>query len=148
VTTELWVVPPRYRRIAVSVGVQVRSGYGVDMVRRWVDLVVRQYLAPLPPYGPDGGGWPLGRRVRAAELEAAALQVEGVEYLEGLRLAGSLPGNVWRETDVVLLELDEVPELAEITVVGDAKPIAPGVPLDPSPSPTMPVPVPVLQETC
>ena len=50
--------------------------------------MLRQYLAPLPPYGPDGEGWPLGRRVHGPELEAAALQVEGVEFLEGLNVAG------------------------------------------------------------
>ena len=37
---------------------------------------------PLPPYGPDGAGWPLGRTVRRAELEAVAVQVEGVEYVD------------------------------------------------------------------
>ena len=81
VTTELYVVGPRYRRVAVSLGVRTKAGYGTQEVHQWVELVVRQYLAPVPPYGPDGSGWPLGRPVRAAELEAAALQVEGVEYV-------------------------------------------------------------------
>ncbi len=84
VTTELYVIPPEYVRVSLSVGLQVRDGYQVDAVRRWVELILRQYLAPLPPFGPDGGGWPLGRAVRRAELEAVAVQVDGVEYLEGL----------------------------------------------------------------
>jgi predicted phage baseplate assembly protein len=78
VTTELYVIPPTYKEIAVAVGVQAKPGYGIEAVRRWVELVIRQYLAPLPPYGPDGSGWPLGRAVYGPELEAAALQVEGV----------------------------------------------------------------------
>ena len=65
VTTELYVIPPTYRKVAVAVGVQSKPGYGVDAVRRWVELVIRQYLAPLPPFGPAGEGWPLGRRVTA-----------------------------------------------------------------------------------
>jgi hypothetical protein len=61
VTTELYVIPPTYRRIAISVSAKVSDGYGLDAVRDWVDVLLRQYLAPLPPYGPDGQGWPLGR---------------------------------------------------------------------------------------
>ncbi len=136
VTTELYVVPPTYRRIAVSVGVKTKPGFGVEAVRAWVELVVRQYLAPLPPYGPAGEGWPLGRRVHGPELEAAALQVEGVEYLEGLRLAEW--GRAEDDPDgcgpqTVLLEPYEVPELAEITVV-EGPPLAPGAGFSPPPA--------------
>ena len=80
-------------------------------VRRWVEQVLRQYLAPLPPYGPEGRGWPLGRRVFAPELEAAALQVDGVEFLVpgpvdgspcllGLRLAELTEDGEWVEPGV------------------------------------------------
>ena len=37
-----------------------------EAVRRWVELILRRYLAPLPPYGPEGLGWPLGRRANPA----------------------------------------------------------------------------------
>ena len=47
-TTELYVIPPTYRAIAVAVGLAVRPGYQVDAVRRWVDQLLHQYLAPLP----------------------------------------------------------------------------------------------------
>ena len=152
VTTELHVIKPTYRSVAVSVGVFVKSGYGVEAVNRWVELVLRQYLAPLPPYGPDGGGWPLGRKVIAAELEAAALQVEGVEYLLGLRLAqASADGTTWEEPADRTVELQawEVPTLGAI-VVTDETPAAPGAdvgPAPPDPS-AVPVLVPTLKETC
>jgi hypothetical protein len=147
VTTELYVVPPVYRKVAVAVGVKVKPGYGIEAVRNWVELVVRQYLAPLPPYGPEGGGWPLGRRVHAPELEAAALQVEGVEYLEGLTVAGMAPeGGIW-VPGTVTLELDEVPELAEITVV-EGPPLVPGVPLEPPDTGKVAVPIRVAKEGC
>jgi hypothetical protein len=161
VTTELYVIPPTYRQIAVSVGVQAKPGYGIEAVRRWVELVIRQYLAPLPPYGPDGQGWPLGRSVYGPELEAAALQVEGVLLIECLRLAERDASGQWVEagTDAVpvtagclprervLLQAWEVPELAEITVVqGDA--LTPGEAVGTATSPLVPIPIPTVPEEC
>ncbi len=159
VTTELYVVPPTYREVAVSVSVAVKPGYGVEAVRRWVELLIRQYLAPLPPFGPTGEGWPLGRRVHGPELEAAALQVEGVEFLEGLALAGRDVATGQWASAVTTLELlpYEVPWLTEIAVVSDIPLPAPGSPLTP-PVPTpepgkpdvppVPVPVPIEREIC
>lgn len=150
VTTELYVLPPTYRKIAVAVGIRAKPGYGIEALRRWVELVVRQYLAPLPPYGPDGKGWPLGRAVYGPELEAAALQVEGVELLEGLDVsAWDATANVWLppQRDPVLLQAWEVPELAEITVV-QGPPLVPGAALGPVTPDAVPVPIPTLREEC
>ncbi len=151
VTTELYVIPPTYRKVAVAVGVEVKPGFGVEAVRAWVELVIRQYLAPLPPYGPSGSGWPLGRRVFGPELEAAALQVEGVEFLEGLTVAGwgrkSDGTDGWIEGPV-LLQPYEVVELTEITVVEGA-PLAPGQSIVPPADPAqLPVPIPTLRDEC
>jgi predicted phage baseplate assembly protein len=149
VTTELYVVPPAYRVIAVSVAVVVKPGYSADAVRRWVELVVRQYLAPLPPYGPDGTGWPLGRQVLGPELQAAALQVDGVDYVAELTI-GELgeDGASWVATDPVVLDPWEVVSLGAITVVaGNA---AADLGSTPAPPPTGgPVlPVPTREERC
>jgi predicted phage baseplate assembly protein len=140
VTTELYVIPPTYQKVVVSAGIQVKTGYQVDAVRRWVDTILRQYLSPLPPLGPEGNGWPLGRTVRRAELEAVAVQVEGVEYMTGLLLA--VPGPTGYDTvDTVELKRWEVPEIVDLTVVsGDPLPI--GVPYEPTPPQTQPVPLP------
>jgi hypothetical protein len=163
VTTELYVIPPTYRQVAVAVGIQAKPGYGIEAVRRWVELVIRQYLAPLPPYGPEGQGWPLGRAVYGPELEAAALQVEGVLFIQCLRLAQRNGGH-WVEASTdgaaaasgcqprerVLLQAWEVPELSEITVVqGDA--LAPGAvvgPAVPPLVPLVPIPIPTIPEEC
>jgi predicted phage baseplate assembly protein len=146
VTTELYVIPPTYRKVAVAVGLKVKDGYGVEAVRQWVELVLRQYLAPLPPYGPFGQGWPLGRRVHGPELEAAALQVEGVEFLEGLNLAGfDETGQQWLSGSVELAAY-EVPELVEITVV-EGQPMAAGQAIVPTIE-VVPVPIPVIREVC
>jgi hypothetical protein len=153
VTTELYVIPPTYRRIAVSAGVQVAPGFGVEAVRAWVELVIRQYLAPLPPYGPAGQGWPLGRRVHGPELEAAALQVDGVEFLRGLRVSQQVEDGSWEEGTVTLRRY-EVPELVEITVVED-EPLAPGEPIEPASrvepdtgEVPVPIPIPQLRTVC
>src|SRR6478735_6452291 len=126
-------MPPTYRSIAVAIGVQVKPGFGFEAVNRWVELVLRQYLAPLPPYGPDGHGWPLGRAVYGPELEAAALQVEGVELLEGLSVSAWNDATQTWDAPLrapVLLNAWEVPELSEITVVQGA-PLVPGEALGP-----------------
>jgi hypothetical protein len=154
VTTELYVIPPTYRKVAASVSVGVKAGYGASAVRRWVELVLRQYLAPLPPYGPEGGGWPLGREVYGPELEAAVLQVEGVQFVRGLRVAGlSADGTTYVENTSgdargrVALDAWEVPELAELVVVDAGDAPAPGT-QPPAPAPPLLVPVPVIREEC
>ena len=161
VTTELYVIPPTYRRIAVAVGLQARPGYGIEAVRRWVELVLRQYLAPLPPFGPEGRGWPLGRAVYGPELEAAALQVEGVLLIECLRLAqwdaaraewveagtsaAATAGCLPRER--IALQAWESPEVVEMTVVqGDA--LAPGAAVGNVTPPLVPIPIPTIPEEC
>lgn len=149
VTTELYVIPPTYVKIGVSAAVHVKPGYGPDAVRAWVELVIRQYLAPLPPYGPDGNGWPLGRRVFAPEIEAAVLQVEGVEYVDvGQVEVGRLAddGQSYLEGPVDLAP-HQLPELAHVSVVasGPRLPVGQGF----SPPPTGPVvPIPTLKEVC
>jgi hypothetical protein len=131
----------------VALALKVRAGFGLDAVRDWVELVLRQFLGPLPPYGPDGQGWPLGRRVFGRELEGVAMQVDGVEYIVSLRLAG-WNGSAWVEADEVLLESCEVVEVAEVTIVDDATAVPePGASVPPPGGPT-PVPIPVLREEC
>lgn len=152
VTTELHVIPPTYQRVALAVSVKVKDGYGLDAVRDWLDMLLRQYLSPLPPYGPEGRGWPLGRRVLARELEGVAMQVEGVSYIQDLRLDRETLAadgtSAWSALDVLTLADWVVPELAGITVVDDATPLpAPGTNVSPPPG-TPPVPVPVLRDEC
>ena len=147
-TTELYVLPPVYRPVAIAVGVEVKPGYGIDAVRHWVELILRQYLAPLPPYGPSGEGWPLGRTVYGPELEAAALQVEGVQYLEQLKVVGwDSNGNLIE--DKIGLAKNEVAELIGITVEEGPVTVNPGDALSPPDGDKKPsVPVPVIRDVC
>jgi predicted phage baseplate assembly protein len=144
VTTELYVIPPEYVEIHLAVGLQVREGYQADAVRRWVDQILRRYLAPLPTGGPDGRGWPLGRDVRRAELEAVAVQVDGVEYLEDLRIGQVRAGGI-DEAELIVLEKWQVPAVVGLTVsIGPA--LEPGAGEEPTPPAKTPVPLPV--EVC
>ena len=148
VTTELYVIPPTYREIAVSVGIVVRDGFQVDAVRRWVELLLRQYLAPLPPFGPSGAGWPLGRAVRRAELEAIAVQVDGVDSVDGDLQLARLVGATWQPEQTVTLNRWQVPQLSAITVVsGPPLPVGTGYTPPPDPD-TDPVVVPLPPEVC
>ncbi len=166
VTTELYVIPPTYRKIAIAVGLQAKPGYGLEAVRHWVELVLRQYLAPLPPFGPEGQGWPLGRAVYGPELEAAALQVEGVLLIECLRLAlWDTTTSAWVEagTDAstnasplvagclprerILLAPWESPEVAELTVVQGSA-LAPGEAVGSVTPGLVPIPIPTIPEAC
>jgi hypothetical protein len=89
------------------------------------------------------------------ELEAAALQVEGVEYLEGLEVAEkavAYDGTVTWVQGPVTLRPYEVVELVEITVVEGA-PLPAGASLTPPPvapdgAPQLPVPIPTLRDEC
>lgn len=145
VTTELYVIPATYHPVAVSIGLAVKTGYSAIGVRRWVEMIVRQYLAPLPPFGPDGNGWSLGHRVHGPELEAAVVQVEGVDFVEELKVADLASGTAVIGT--VELAGWEVPELREITVVTGAAPDPGSGGLTPPPGPP-PVPVPVPKDVC
>jgi hypothetical protein len=155
VTTELHVIPPTYQRISLAVSVKVKDGYGLDAVRDWLETLLRQYLSPMPPYGPEGHGWPLGRRVLARELEGVAMQVEGVSYIEAFRLdrevkaaSGEATEPTWSSVDVLTLPDWVVPELAAITVVDELTDLPkPGENINPPPG-TPPVPVPVLKDEC
>ena len=147
VTTELYVIPPTYHQIAIALAVKVSDGYGLDAVRDWVELLLRQYLAPLPPYGPDGAGWPLGRLVFGRELEGVAMQVEGVDYVVSLRLCG-LDNGSWVEEDSVTLQQWEVVEVTAVTIVDDQTAVPdPTVGITPPATGTA-VPIPVLRDDC
>lgn len=146
VGTELFVIAPRYRRVAVSCSVATEPGFGPEAARRLAAQILQRYLSPLPPYGPLGRGWPLGRTLRDRELIAAVLQIDGIEYVERLRLAVELETG-WSEQATVELRPWEVVELVAVQVVDASQ--TPPAPQDIAPPPDVPtVPVPVIRDIC
>ena len=132
VTTELYVIPPTYRAIAVAIGLAVRPGYQVDAVRRWVDQLLRQYLAPLPPFGPDGAGWPIGRHRAPGGARGGRRPGRGRRLRDRPDPRRSTTTGPTPEVDEVILDRWQVPRLTAFTVVaGD--PLQPGEQYEPAP---------------
>jgi hypothetical protein len=175
VTTELFVTPPQYVPLSCSVAVEATPGYGVETLQHNVELAVRQLLAPLPPYGPEAGGWPFGRTVRDADLRAAVNRVQGVYVVHALQLKGwaidatgggeavenELPLRKWQLPSLKFIRVDvlsqpelELATLPRLTPYSSAT--APTTPLEgeitppgDSGTPQMtPVQVPIQRETC
>ena len=154
VTTELYVTPPEYVDFWVSVAVDVEAGFGIDTVNGYVELAIRQQFAPLPPYGPGGTGWPFGRAVTPAEVEAAVLRVEGVRLVNGdvavhhRPVGGEDAGR--RISTVAALEAWQLPVLRNVQVGNESAPADIDENGDSArpPADTAAIPVPVEREEC
>jgi predicted phage baseplate assembly protein len=122
VTTELFITPPTYVRLSVSVAVEAEPEVGEETLRRQVELALRQLLAPLPPYGPDGQGWPFGRDVGERDLEAAVLRVQDVRLVNGVLMSARAVdalGRISKTTSLQRLPLEawQLPSLRQVQVV-------------------------------
>jgi predicted phage baseplate assembly protein len=147
VTTEVYVRGPNYIPVYVSVGLQVSGGYFSDVVRQTVDDRLHGYLSSLPPGGPEGKGWPLGKRLLSKDLEAVVTRVPGVDYVDSLEMGVGTPQDV-AEYDLSGLDL---PVLVGLSVrEGSAEPIA--TIFNPPSGPAQPgvtlVPIPVVKMKC
>ena len=168
VTTEVILRGPVYKPIWISVGIAVVAGMAVAEVREAVVRALRAFLSPLPPDGvqtledvstvlraPQRAerrkGWPLRKRVVAAELEAVVNRVEGVLFVNNLLVAVGTGG---AQASIPMTGL-ELPRIAGISVtVGDALDLdrLRGQSFDPTTASTTGgggfVPVPVVPEEC
>lgn len=118
VATELYVLSPQYLPVAVSLAVEVTDPAAEQTTLRAVERALLDYLWPLPPGGPAGGGWPLGRALEINELRTRAGRVPGVLAVNGLRLFyQDLESGSWQE----LREAEDLPladyQLPELTSV-------------------------------
>lgn len=154
VTTELYITPPTYVRLSCSVAVEPDPGAGEETLRRHVELALRQHLAPLPPYGPDGKGWVFGRDVRDRDIEAAVLRVQGVRLVNEVLLVGESISATGVKTavDGTLPVLPwQLPVLLDVKVAIGADSTAETLPpldSDPGTTPVDTMPVPVGKEEC
>lgn len=95
--TELYVIGAEYVPLGVSVAVELVDSTQRDAVLNAVSDAVRLHLWALPPGGPDGSGWPLGRAVDDRMIETAVARVPGVRDVAPVRLFGRRDGEtVWR----------------------------------------------------
>ncbi|MFB6247927.1 MAG: putative baseplate assembly protein [Salinibacter sp.] len=110
ITTEVHVRGPTYRRVCVSVGVDVVSGADAPPVHDRVRSAIRTFLSPLEG-GFEEEGWPLGRAVEKRELLTVAARVSGVASIEQIRLAGP-SGNRVEEVSLTGVQLPRLTGLA------------------------------------
>ncbi|NJD11918.1 MAG: putative baseplate assembly protein, partial [Gemmatimonadetes bacterium] len=141
--TELYVIGTDYVPMGVSAAVELIDSNQREAVLAAVADAIRLHLWPLPPGGPDGAGWPLGRAVDDRMIETAIGRVSGVRAVAPLRLFFRRPGETrWRPVAedatgrgrLPLLRW-QLPELAMLSVIeGDTA------------SPTLPAGAPALTD--
>jgi predicted phage baseplate assembly protein len=84
--TELYVIGADYVPIGVSVAVELTDTSRREAVLDAVAEATRLHLSALPPGGPDGTGWPLGRAVDDRLIETAIGRVPGVRAVAPVHL--------------------------------------------------------------
>lgn len=162
--TELYVIGCEYVPVGVAVGVTIRDGFGREAVLFEVRAALRRLLWPLPPYGPGGTGWPLGRTVRERELEVEVSRVAGVAEVGGINvfvrteIAGQgewrlLTRNTPDATQSLTLAAWQLPELLSVVAVDAPTGSSSSAPGDLSAQPNpfaddSAVAVPVVPEVC
>lgn len=127
-TAQLYVVGTDYVPVGVSAAVELVSSDNREAVLDAVSQAIRLHLWALPPGGPDGGGWPLGRALDDREIETAIGRVPGVRAVAPAHLFARTESGAWRQvredaTGRARLRLErwQLPELAMLAVAeGDA----------------------------
>lgn len=95
--TELYVIGADYVPLGVSAAVELADSKQRDAVLNQVAAAIRLHLWALPPGGPDGRGWPLGRAVDDRMIETVVARVPGVTAVAPIRLFGRASGESrWR----------------------------------------------------
>ncbi|GAP64385.1 hypothetical protein ARMA_2808 [Ardenticatena maritima] len=146
VTTEVHVRGPIYKRLWVSVGVNVIAGRDIAPVHDAVRQAVRTFLSPLVG-GFDETGWPRDTQVDTNTLLAVVARVDGVQSVNEVQLGLETGGAL----DSIAMQGLELPHLVGISVAsGSARPldtVRGTTPPGDGDSPRL-FPVPVVPESC
>jgi hypothetical protein len=168
VTTEVFLRGPIYKKVWISVGIDVDIKRSIAEVRQAVEKALRESLAPLPPDIDDAGpesllpvftqeadarprGWPLRKSVVALELAAVVARVPGVTAVRELLLASDTDTTSQSSVEMRGFELPRIGGL--MVSVGPALPlndlrgITPGAG-GPGTGAVGFVPVPIVPEEC
>ena len=84
-TTEVFVIPPFYRKVSIAADIIARPGADLAAVRDAVENNLSQYLHPLKG-GDDGLGWPFGQTIFYSRIYQVILRSEGVDRVENNQL--------------------------------------------------------------
>jgi len=84
-TTELFVVGPRYRRVKVEVEIEVRNAADAAEARTAVVQRLNRFFDPIDG-GSDAAGWPLGSTISYGEVLSNVLGAPRVSSVRSLRI--------------------------------------------------------------
>ena len=88
-TSELYVIPPQYRKIKIDADVAVRLDADLAQTKNAVIAALTGFFHPLTG-GEDGAGWPFGGDIFYSEVMRTILQVPGVTRILNNNLTISL----------------------------------------------------------
>jgi hypothetical protein len=140
--TQLFVLSAEPVPLYVGASIQVLNGADTVATVQGVQQALVSYLWALPPGGPEGGGWPLGRTVASDELLTQAARVAGVLAADTVILY-AWSGSAWTPAPSLPLKPWQVPALQGVGVVTGGTPSPPD-----SPAPSSQILVPVVPKVC
>lgn len=88
-TTELFVLPPKYVNVSIAATIVVKPKSLPIKVKESVENKLKEFLHPVLG-GFDRKGWPFGRSVYVSEIYEVIDGVEGVDYVEKVSLISKL----------------------------------------------------------
>lgn len=112
-TTVVNVVRPRYVELSLSVEIRRYSRAGSGRVKTDIANALRRFLHPLQG-GRDGNGWPFGRGVFKVDLFHVIEELEGVDFVERVRI---IDGTSGERVEQLKLAEDELPFLLHAEVI-------------------------------
>jgi predicted phage baseplate assembly protein len=116
--TELYVLSPEFVPMAVGVRIDALDRETEQQTLRDAQAAVVEFLWPLAPGGAQGQGWPMGGRVKAAELVTQVARVAGVRSVNAVSLF-QFANNSWRRLgagEAIELKRYQLPELLGVSV--------------------------------
>jgi predicted phage baseplate assembly protein len=118
VGTQLFVLAAEPVPVYVSVGIELLNNVDSVATTRGIQQALANYLWALPPGGPDGGGWTLGRTVASDELLTQAARVPGVLAADQVALY-TQTATGWMSVVKAPLKAWQVPALQGVGVSTD-----------------------------
>ena len=85
VSTNLHVIGPHFIPVNVDVNVRVDSRKSIETMELNISDALKKFLDPVQG-GPESNGWPLGRTVFKSEIYQVLGGIEGVRFVETLKL--------------------------------------------------------------
>jgi hypothetical protein len=117
--TQLFVLSAEPVPLYASVSIRLLNNADSVATARGVQQALANYLWALPPGGPDGGGWPLGRAVAPDELRTQAGRVAGVLAADVVNLYMQTTTAGWTPALTAPLKPWQAPALQGVGVVTD-----------------------------